>query len=45
MWWLVRRDSRWVRYVVGIHGYGGCPNKAVRVVRPVFDNLLAWRRL
>jgi V8-like Glu-specific endopeptidase len=40
--WLYRSGHR---YVVGIHGYGGCPNKAVRVVRPVYNNMLAWRRL
>jgi V8-like Glu-specific endopeptidase len=45
VWWLARRGTRWVRYVVGIHGYGGCPNKAVRVVKPVFNNMLAWRKL
>lgn len=45
VWWLTRRNDRWMRYVVGVHGYGGCPNKAVRIVRPVFDNMLAWRRL
>jgi glutamyl endopeptidase len=33
------------RYVVGIHGYGGCPNKAVRIIEPVFNNMLAWRNL
>jgi len=40
--WLYRRGHR---YGVGIHGYGGCPNKAVRIVRPVFRNMLAWKRL
>ncbi len=34
-----------VRHAVGIHGYGGCPNKAVRIVRPVFDNMVAWKNL
>ncbi|MBB3082465.1 trypsin-like serine peptidase [Geodermatophilus sabuli] len=33
------------RHVVGIHGYGGCPNKAVRVTGEVFNNLLAWRNV
>ena len=33
------------RHAVGIHGYGGCPNKAVRIVQPVYDNMLAWRNL
>jgi V8-like Glu-specific endopeptidase len=40
--WLYRSGHR---HVVGIHGYGGCPNKAVRVVRSVYDNMSAWRRL
>jgi len=31
------------RYAVGIHGYGGCPNSAVRITRPVFDNMLRWK--
>ncbi|MEO1257600.1 MAG: serine protease [Bacteroidota bacterium] len=33
------------RYAVGIHGYGGCPNKAVRIVKPVFRNMLKWKNL
>jgi V8-like Glu-specific endopeptidase len=33
------------RHGVGIHGYGGCPNKAVRITGPVFNNMLAWRNL
>jgi glutamyl endopeptidase len=34
-----------LRHGVGIHGYGGCPNKAVRIVVPVFNNMLAWKNL
>lgn len=33
------------RHGVGIHGYGGCPNKAVRITAPVFNNMLAWKNL
>ena len=33
------------RHGVGIHGYGGCPNKAVRITTPVFNNMLAWKNL
>jgi V8-like Glu-specific endopeptidase len=33
------------RYAVGIHAYGGCPNKATRIVKSVFDNMMAWRNL
>jgi V8-like Glu-specific endopeptidase len=42
--WLLRRiGGRTQRYGLGIHGYGGCPNKAVRIVKPVFDNLKRWK--
>jgi glutamyl endopeptidase len=41
IWWLINGH----RYGVGIHGYGGCPNKAVRIIQPVFNNMLAWRNL
>jgi V8-like Glu-specific endopeptidase len=40
--WRFRNGQR---HAVGIHGYGGCPNSAVRIIRPVFDNMLAWKRL
>jgi len=33
------------RHAVGVHAYGGCPNSATRIVRAVFDNMLAWRGL
>lgn len=33
------------RYAVGIHAYGGCPNKATRIVKAVFDNMTDWRNL
>lgn len=33
------------RHAVGIHGYGGCPNKAVRITQAVFNNMLAWKQL
>lgn len=39
----VYRLSSGQRHAVGIHGYGGCPNKATRIVKPVFDNMLNWR--
>jgi V8-like Glu-specific endopeptidase len=31
------------RHAVGIHAYGGCPNGATRIVKPVFDNMIAWK--
>ncbi len=39
------RYSNGQRQAVGVHGYGGCPNKAVRINRSVFDNMLAWKQL
>ncbi|MEG4286620.1 serine protease [Microcoleus sp. A006_D1] len=33
------------RHGIGIHAYGGCPNSATRIIKPVFDNMLAWRNL
>lgn len=41
----VWRLSNGQRHAVGIHAYGGCPNSATRIVKPVFDNMLAWRAL
>lgn len=32
------------RHAVGIHAYGGCPNKSTRIIRPVYDNMLRWKR-
>lgn len=31
------------RIVVGIHGYGGCPNSAIRVTSQVATNLNRWK--
>jgi glutamyl endopeptidase len=39
------RFANETRQAVGIHGYGGCPNKAVRITTPVFNNMLAWKAL
>ncbi len=33
------------RHAVGVHGYGGCPNKAVRITGEVFNNMMAWKNL
>ena len=30
------------RYVVGVHGYGGCPNKAVRIDSAWFSRIQSW---
>jgi len=33
------------RHSVGIHAYGGCPNGSTRINKPVFQNLLNWKKL
>ena len=33
------------RHAVGIHAYGGCPNKSTRISKPVFDNMKKWKLL
>ncbi len=33
------------RHVVGIHAYGGCPNKSTRITKSVFDNMKTWKAL
>ena len=35
------RYSNGRRHAVSVHGYGGCPNKAVRINRSVFDNMVS----
>lgn len=42
---VIYRLLNGVRHAVGIHGYGGCPNKAVRITQAVFNNMLAWKQL
>lgn len=37
------RDGK--RHGVGIHAYGGCPNKATRITRPVFDLMKKWKNV
>jgi V8-like Glu-specific endopeptidase len=41
----VWRLQNGLRHAVGIHGYGGCPNKAVRINSDVYNNMLAWKNL
>jgi V8-like Glu-specific endopeptidase len=42
----LRSGSNWGNYQdvwsVGIHGYGGCPNKAVRMTQSVVNDILSW---
>lgn len=33
------------RHAVGVHAYGGCPNKSTRITKPVFDNMKKWKSL
>ncbi|MGH3786057.1 MAG: trypsin-like serine peptidase [Pseudonocardiaceae bacterium] len=33
------------RHAVGVHGHGGCPNKAVRITTEVFNNMVTWKNL
>ena len=33
------------RHAVGIHAYGGCPNKSTRITRSVYDNMKRWKNL
>lgn len=40
--WRYRRGKR---HVVGIHAYGGCPNKSTRISKPVFNNMKRWKQL
>jgi V8-like Glu-specific endopeptidase len=39
----VWRLSGGQRHAVGIHAYGGCPNGATRIIKPVFDNMVTWK--
>lgn len=40
--WRLREGQR---HAVGIHAYGGCPNKSTRINREVFDNMKMWKNL
>lgn len=31
------------RHVVGVHAYGGCPNKSTRITSAVFKNMKSWK--
>lgn len=33
------------RHAVGVHAYGGCPNKATRITSGVFNNMKTWKAL
>lgn len=38
--WRLRNGKR---HAIGIHAYGGCPNKSTRIIKPVFDNMKKWK--
>lgn len=40
--WRYRNGQR---HAVGIHAYGGCPNKSTRINSAVFNNMRAWKNL
>ncbi|MCZ6662018.1 MAG: serine protease [Actinobacteria bacterium] len=31
------------RHAVGVHAYGGCPNKSTRITKKVFNNMKTWK--
>lgn len=39
------RTSNGKRHAIGIHAYGGCPNKSTRINNAVFKNMKSWKRL
>jgi glutamyl endopeptidase len=40
--WRYRNGKR---HAVGVHAYGGCPNKSLRITRAVYNNMKAWKNL
>lgn len=38
--WRYRNGKR---HAVGVHAYGGCPNKSTRISKPVFKNMKSWK--
>ena len=40
--WRTRSGKR---HAVGIHNYGGCPNKSTRITRAVFNNMKSWKNV
>lgn len=39
------RYSKGKRHAIGIHAYGGCPNKSTRISSSVFKNMKSWKRM
>lgn len=40
--WRYRNGKR---HAIGIHNYGGCPNKSTRITQDVYDNMVAWKNV
>ncbi len=40
--WRYRNGQR---HAVGIHAYGGCPNKSTRITSAVFNNMKNWKNI
>jgi len=38
------RSSQGKRHVIGIHAYGGCPNKSTRINATVFKHIKDWKK-
>ncbi len=38
------RFSKGKRHVIGIHAYGGCPNKSTRITKSVYANMQSWKQ-
>lgn len=39
------RYSGGKRHAIGVHAYGGCPNKSTRISKSVFNNMTSWKKL
>ena len=39
------RVAKGKRHAIGIHAYGGCPNKSTRINSPVFKNMQKWKQM
>ena len=39
------RNREGKRHAIGIHAYGGCPNKSTRINKSVFNNMKKWKNV
>ncbi|MCP5007796.1 MAG: serine protease [Planctomycetes bacterium] len=42
---VVWRYKNGKRHALGVHSYGGCPNKSVRISKSVFNNMKKWKSI